>query len=160
MPGSQSSCRPHHPYSVGSYLHSARSRELAGLLQHIEWLASLNAKIRHHLPPELASQCEVIEYNDKELILLANSPVWVARLRYAAADLKGRLAAAYGLRVPSVKVRVSPLSCSEPRRQRRAGPRLSAGNARLIRQTARAVKDKKLAAALCRLADHGRRAAD
>jgi len=141
-------------------LHSGQSRQLAGLLQHIEWLASLNAEIRHHLPPELASQCEVIEYNDNGLILLVNSPVWVARLRYAAADLQRRLAAAYGLHVPSVKVRVSPLSCSEPRQQRRAGPRLSAGNARIIRQTAQAVGDKKLAAALCRLADRSRRAAD
>lgn len=146
------------PISIGSYLHSRQSRQLTGLLQHAEWLTQMTRQIRKHLPPELASRCEVIEYKTNYLILLTDSPVWAARLRYASAQLQQRLAAAEALQVHRIKVRVSPTGRSEPPQKRQAAPRLSAENARLLRQTAQAVGDRKLAAALCRLAGRGRRA--
>jgi hypothetical protein len=146
------------PISIGSYLHSRQSRQLTGLLQHAEWLTHLSRQIRKHLPPELASRCEVIEYNANYLILLTDSPVWAARLRYASAELQQRLVAAEALQVRRIKVRVSPTGRSEPPLKHQAAPRLSAENARLLRQTAQAVGDRKLAAALCRLAGRGKRA--
>ena len=147
------------PISIGSYLHSRQSRQLTGLLQHLEWLTHLTRQIRKHLPPELAGRCEVIEYKADCLVLLTDSPVWAARLRYASADLQHRLATAEVLQVHRIKVRVSPTGRSEPPRKGPAGPQLSAENACLLRQTAQALADRKLAAALCRLAERGRLAA-
>jgi hypothetical protein len=147
------------PISIGSYLRSRQSRQLTGLLQHAEWLSHLTRQVRRHLPPEFADRFEVVESNANCLVLLTNSPVWAARLRYASTDLRQRLAAADALQVNRIKVRVSPARCLQSRRKRQARRRLSAENARLLRQTAQALTDRKLADALCRLAERGEPAA-
>ena len=147
------------PISIGSYLRTRQSRQLTGLLQHAEWLSYMTRQVRKHLPPEFADRYQVTDLNSNCLVLLTNSPVWAARLRYACTDLRQRLAAADVLQVNRIKVLVSPASCSEPRRKHQARRRLSAENACLLRQTAQALTDRKLAAALRRLADRGELAA-
>lgn len=140
------------PFSIGRYLRAGRSARIADLLQHAETLHALTVRVRNQLPPDLAEHCEVIGYGSKRLTLLTHSPVWAARLRFATADLGKRLALEGIPGIRRTEVRVIPAEMPrEPDRRRRAAY-LSAENARLVRQAASGVRDRKLAAALRRLA--------
>lgn len=144
------------PFSIGRYLRAGRSARIADLLQYAETLNALTLRVRNQLPPDLAEHCEVIGYRNKRLTLLTHSPAWAARLRFATADLGKRLAMEGIEGIRRTEVRVMPAATPrEPRRRRRA-VYLSNENARLVKQTASGIKDRKLAEALRHLAKRNR----
>lgn len=140
------------PFSVDRYLRAGQGTGIGKLLDRAALLRELTTRVRRHLPAELAQRCEVVGLRDKHLILLTHSPVWAARLRFAAADL-GKQLASEGIRgIRRTEVRVTPAATPGKPDRRRHAVRLSNENARLIRQTASGIRDRKLADALCRLA--------
>ena len=124
------------------------------MLQHAKRLDALTDQVRKHLPRDLAEKSQVIDYKNNVLVLLTESPVWAARLRFASTGLRKALSSAGSLPVARIRVRVAPEALHPVPPGRQTPPRISAANARLLKQTALGLEDKPPAMALTRLADH------
>jgi Dna[CI] antecedent, DciA len=60
------------------------------------------------LPPSEAVHITGIVHCDSEIVMLVDSSVWCARLRYRAGALRSRLAALVGQEIRELRVRVAP----------------------------------------------------
>lgn len=107
------------------------------------------------LPADLAGQCRVGGISAGSLRLLAATPAWAARLRFEAPRLLKILSKQGITSIQTVQVQISPPAVARAVPYRSV--RLSADNARLLEQTARAIRDPRLAEALARLARRGNR---
>ena len=140
------------PRSLRSLMES--SRHLRTLLERLREDDTLTARVRGLLPPDLAAHLAGAQERDGRLVLLARSPVWASRLRYAAAGLSRGMGRRSGLGA-EVRVRVLPLALPpQGRRPPRRMPPMSATTAGYVRAIAGAVADPQLGAALRRLAAH------
>lgn len=122
---------------------SAKARQLTDLTQ----------RIRACLPADLADHCRVIGLREGCLRLAAESPAWAARLRFQAPRLVQQLRQRGAATLHTVQVQIAPAAA--PRTPPSRKPRMTAENARLLEQTARAIEDPGLARALTRLARRG-----
>jgi hypothetical protein len=95
----------------------ARPKSLSGIMKEGGWLQSLS-QVRDHqqewvlwwqgvLPEELRKTLVNVVQKRNELTLLAVSPVWSARLRFAIEEAMPRLRA-HAPDIVSVRVRVAP----------------------------------------------------
>lgn len=84
-------------------------------------------------------------------MLLADSPVWATRIRYAVPALLERLEGEGDIPVREIQVRVGRARIAREPASRRARP-LGEETARNLRETAEAVGDEALRSALLRLA--------
>jgi len=116
-------------------------------------LVAFERQVLAYLPQDLAANCHVAGVRDGCLRLIADSAAWAARLRFQEPLLLKALTQRGDHEVRRIQVRVSP------REQTRTLPKrnlkLSAENAQLLEQTARALEDPRLAQALLRLARRG-----
>lgn len=122
---------------------------LQGITDRARMLDRLTAEVRRLLP-EVGAHCQVANIRGDELILQVDSPAWATRLRYQGKALVGQLRRRGFPELKTVRVRVAPPARSSPPPYRRA--RLSPSSGELLRQTAAAVDDDALRAALERLA--------
>jgi len=125
-------------------------------------LEALLQRVRQLLPPTLAAHCLAVLPKEDRLVLFADSPAWSNRLRFFGSELAAALGGQGLFRhPPRIEVRVHlPLAVPGLRRDHPpASPirRLSSGTALLLNQTAEALDDPELAAALRRLSRHRRR---
>ena len=129
-------------------------RLLDGSLQEIaeraRLLDRLTAEVRRLLP-EAGAHCQVANLRGGELIVQVDSPAWATRLRYQGKALVGQLQRRGFPELKTVRVRVAPQGGPKPAPARRA--RLSSSSGELLRQTAAAVDNEALRAALERLAN-------
>ena len=93
-------------------------------------------------------------WRDGELVLGVDSPAWSSRLRFLIPSLLQKLRDRQDPQIRHIALRVVPRE-SPPHRVTRP-VRLSTANAQLLRQTARAMDDDRLRAALLRVASHSR----
>ena len=122
------------------------------LMEEARRLLQLERKVLAALDPELGRHCRVAAFRDGDLLLLAASPAWATRLRYAAPAIVEQLRGAGGFPgVRKVRVRVHAGDRPKPPDER-PGPRLSRANAELIEQTALSLARGTLRDALLRLA--------
>ncbi len=86
----------------------AKSPRLNELLETADQLTQLTRRIGAKLPAELARCVRVASFRDGVLVIVAASPAWAARMRYASPELLAALnnePATAG--VNSIEVRVS-----------------------------------------------------
>jgi hypothetical protein len=141
----------HKPVSV-SRLFSGGA--LPELLEHGRVLARLNRVLSRALPAPLDAHCRVLNLRHHTLTLAVDDPLWASRLRYQTRTLLQQLAAVESVTVRTIQIRIQPQATPRQEKSRRNKP-LSASNARLVRQTARSLKDERLRAALLRVASRG-----
>jgi hypothetical protein len=140
------------PRSVGRWLNG--SPELTGLAAAAARLRALEAALAGHLDPSLRAHCRVARAEGDTLVLLADSPVWASRLRFAGPAILEALLPHLDSPPPTrVRVKVRPTASQEEPALPR--PALSAVSARLIRQVADDLADPALGAALRRLSRRG-----
>lgn len=79
------------------------------------WLDALDQRLRPLLPPGVAAHARLANVDGTRLVLLVDSPVWHARLRYAANEVLDA-ARSIGLEVRElvVKVTTNPLRPEVP----------------------------------------------
>lgn len=83
------------------------NKQLAELCHRSVKLEELSNKIKHLLPPELASECHVGSFNKGCLVLTTPDAAWASQLRYALPDLRDRLRKEAGMyQLTSIKVNV------------------------------------------------------
>lgn len=115
-------------------------------------LEKLNAVILPLLPEVSRPHIKIGSYNkdNQELILIAKSPVWAARLRTQYKTIICSLKKELSFPVNSIKIKFQqPIkSKSKPKKQ---APVISANAASLIRQTANSLEDEGLKNSLLQL---------
>jgi len=53
-------------------------------LRRALWLEALGQQLHRHLPPMLASHCQLANVDGSRLVFLVDSPLWHAKLRFAS----------------------------------------------------------------------------
>ncbi len=126
-------------------------RHCAGLLQLARAHSRTTEQVRALLPTELAPHLVAASVEGRRLVLLAASPAWASRLRYARSAVTAGMA-----EVDEIKVRVTPpsLSAAAAAPARRAIA-ISESSARLICEIAQSIADPDLRLAVLKLSTHG-----
>lgn len=139
--------------SVAKILDQVGKSDPQSLTQRVRKLVLFERQVLACLPQELALHCQVAGVRDGYLRLVTDSASWAARLRFQEPLLIKTLARLGHPETRRIHVKISP------KEQARSLPthcfQLTADNARLLEQTARAIADPKLAEALLRLAKRG-----
>jgi hypothetical protein len=141
-------------HSLTELLHTASAlQRLHGQRKEQE---ALLGRVRPLLPPALAAHCVAALVKGERLVLFADSPVWSSRLRFCGGEVAAALLSQGLFRSPpkvEIRIHLAPSQpVADPAGRRPA--RLSARTARLLDETAAAVADPDLAAALRRLGRH------
>ena len=122
------------------------------LMETAHRLLQLERRVAGALEPELRRHCRVAGLRGDELMLLASSPAWATRLRYAAPALIERLRDSGVVpRIRNIQVRVQMESGPQPG-PRHPPARLSRASGELIEATALGLGPGTLREALLRLA--------
>jgi hypothetical protein len=129
----------------------SRSGRLSPLLERVRLLQRAEHLLRETLGVDLGAHCRAGGLTGGRLVLLADSPVWATRIRYAVPALLERLEGEGDIPVREIQVRVGRASIAREPASRRARP-LGEETARNLRETAEAVGDEALRSALLRLA--------
>lgn len=91
-------------------------------LRRALWLDALDRQLRPQLPPPLRSRCRLANVDGEQLVFLAESPVWHAKLRLAEAQLLDA-ARSIGLKATRVTIKTaSPTPTRSPALDNRNGP--------------------------------------
>ena len=112
--------------------------------------------LREHLDPPLADHASVASIREPHLMVVVDSPVWAARLRYQSAGILDHFAASLGSpRLTRLKILVQPPlqdpggnSRPRPRRARRP-------SSKLLREVADALEPGPLREHMTRLVEAG-----
>jgi hypothetical protein len=135
-----------------------RNQSASGLLEGVERDVRLLKAMRRALGEDLGPHCLYATREGERVCLLADGPVWAARLRFAAPELLAALCA-QGTVAAEVRVRVTPVSRQGPETAAKvAAARLSSATIAHLRAAAAGMDDPDLAAALLRLAGAGGKA--
>lgn len=129
----------------------------AHILQRVGLLRALDEALRDCLPAECSAHCRATGLADGTLYLVADSPVWRARLHFYSNRIIRHFNRLGKFSLARVKIRVAH-GLEPPRVEREPGPArtLPAASARALRSLADEAGDPELARALRRLARHGR----
>lgn len=85
-------------------LETLRSGTNQRLLQHAQWLASVDQQLRPHLPFPLQTHARLTNIRDGALIFLVDAAIWHQKLRLIAPDLLVA-ATTLGLKVSRVQIK-------------------------------------------------------
>ncbi len=122
------------------------------ILNRTRQLAQLTRLLHACLPLNCQPHLSVAGVHDGELVLVADSPVWVNRLRMYTQSMLDMLAEHSNFEINRIRIRRAPAELRKSPPPRRKLRHLSRDSARLIRQTAGSVEDEHLQQALLRLA--------
>lgn len=129
---------------------------LRALFAQVQYLSSLQQHLDRLLEPAARDQCRVGNFRDGCLFLIIRDAAWATRLRYRQHKL---LQSLQGLRefsdLQRIVFKVSPDKETSPHEQQ-TPPTLSSQAAVDLLETAAAIQDPQLRAALERLARHAK----
>ncbi len=138
------------PRPITDYLVGKTS--LNTLLSQDKANKALLQRIREKLPSPLAEHCLATLLRDSQLIIYVESSAWSSKLRFLSRNLCRELQAS-GLQVSKITARVF-LKNRPARKNKEIVRKISPDNASLLEQTADAISDPDLSAALKRLGRH------
>ncbi len=141
--------------SLSAILDAELARSLA-LPVSFAQLRRLESRWQTTAPPPFAQHCRPVCVLDGRLLLQVDSPAWAGRIRHQKQAILQHLRRQHAdwAALQDIQVRVVP--ADQPPAQPHPRPALSAATARLLEQTADAVTDPDLRAALRRLTRHAR----
>ena len=116
-------------------------------------LEKLNQAVKLSLPVDCHDHITVADIRLNELVILTDSPVWQTRIRLYSQTILEALHQHSGVKLNRLKLKLAPTkrTIPEPSPVYR---KLSHHNAQLIEQTANAISDPKLKAALLHLSQN------
>ncbi len=110
----------------------------------------LQEKLQAHLPGTLREHIVAVSYHNSTLHLYTDNAAWATRLRFQRAEILSLARDECLLTdLQGIRIRIAPTQ--DPPSTARRSCRLSANSARLLEDTARAIADPALRAALLRL---------
>lgn len=127
--------------------------DLDRLYQHIKFLQYLNKCLNNILEEPLNQHCQIANYDQCTLTILADSPAWSTRLRYNTSVILSRMRSDFGLdSLKTIRIKSRPAEIPVHTTHRRL--RLSPNAAIFINQIAETITDEKLRLSLLKLAKH------
>lgn len=128
-----------------------KSAHLQKLIQTSHNQQQIFLKIKELLEPKLAVHCISTHYSGQSLKIFTDSPVWASRFRFQSKSLIKQL---YDNHIPvnQLDVKVTPES-RPPEPRKHPARRISGLAAKSLFDTADSIADKKLKAALRKLAN-------
>jgi len=87
------------------------------LLRRALWLDALGQQLHCHLPPIMASHCQLANVDGHRLVFLVDSPLWHAKLRLASQQIIGA-AQKIGLQVSQVIIKTAKPAPPSPSNSR------------------------------------------
>ena len=115
-------------------------------------LAEATRILREHLTPPLADHASVAAIRGPTLVVVVDSPVWAARLRYRSAEILDHFAAARGTpRLSRLRILVRP-SLDDPKSASTPPRRPVRPSSRLIRSVSETLEAGPLRERMARLA--------
>lgn len=117
-----------------------------------ELIRQLNTAILPALPPNCKSHIQAANFKDGELTLIADSPVWAARLKTQHKKIITQLQNDLGLPVKTLSIKFQQPVISRPTIAK-TKPHLSKHSSELIKNIASSVEDEELKQSLLRLSD-------
>lgn len=135
------------------------SQTLGSLLAKLNQLKQWNACLQECLAEDkaLTQHCQIVNLAGTSLIVIADSPHWVTRLRFYIPELLPKLRAHPGLeKIQSIcgKTRPADYSLSPKQAAARHPQKLSLHTAEILRATAQKINDQKLRKILEKIAQH------
>lgn len=99
-----------------------RNQSLSALLDESNRLSVLTQTLRQHLDPTIAPHIQLSQADPSAIVLMTDSAVWAARLRFHRREIQSILYQHAGLASHRVDVRVSPpeLTLTADRQTRRS----------------------------------------
>jgi len=125
---------------------------LGSLSDKADYLCRLDRAVKALLSTDIAKHCQVANVRDNVLILHLNSAEWATQLHYQTTELLTQLhqqKCYAGLR--SIQYKIRPVIRENKKEQVPSATPLSPTTRDLLRDTAKTVKDKELAAVLEKL---------
>jgi len=113
----------------------------------------LNSAILPLLPANCRNHVTASNFSNNTLTLIADSPVWAARLRMQQKQIISTIKQQLNLPINSINFRFQQPETVKVR-EKKAAPSLSQQSSKIIEQTADSVDNEALKAALLRLAQH------
>lgn len=125
------------------------------LVKQLSAHEALVRQIRQLLPSPLDSQLMAVVLQQGNLTLFVSSPVWASRFRYLLPQLQKQLSS-HGIPLARLRTHILPNADTKAVKTRQPDrrPMLSQSAAKHIRETAKAITDPSLKAALERLGRH------
>ena len=127
--------------------------DLDRLYQHTRFLLHLNQCLSSILGEPLNQHCQIANYDNCTLTILADTPAWSTRLRYNTSVILGRMRSDFGLdSLKTIRIKSRPAEIPVHTAHRKL--RLSPNAAKFINQIAGTITDEKLRLSLLKLAKH------
>jgi hypothetical protein len=124
------------------------------LQERSDQLARLNRRLYEILPPPLHEHVRLVAVSEERVVLRADSPAWLTRLRFQLPQVRRLLREILGLQARRVEIGVMRRLYT-PQRVERHALAISPQGRRTLEQAADASDDEALASALRRLASRG-----
>lgn len=139
--------------TVSHYLQT-NSTTLGSLLTRLNQLNHWNNYLRECLGEnELIHHCQIVNLSGSSLIVFADNPHWVTRLRFHIPDLLKKLRNHDGLeKIQAICCKVHPNYTPTKTKKRPSQQKLSNHTAMIIRDIAKKTSDEKLRLILDRIA--------
>lgn len=129
------------------------SNSLQPLMERAHYLQALTRQLREAVDPVLAEHISLANLKSDTAIIIADSPVWLANIRYLAPDFLRLLQQQPGLeKLRKIQFKVQPANPAAQAQTEIRRASLSTDSAELLESTANDIQDKELAQALQRLA--------
>jgi hypothetical protein len=136
-----------------NHLFAKQSSQLSALIEHAKQLNRLTKILRGLTPEPLSRHIAVGNISATKLTLIADSPVWLTKLRYHAPEILKPFSIQTGLpQFRDVRYKVSPTFLQKPSTIVNKNNKLSSQAIAQIESVANALEDPKLKHALLRLA--------
>lgn len=114
----------------------------------------LDFRIKHLLDEPVSSHIQVAVVRDANLVLVADSPAWAAKLRYEVPQLRRRLSENTAFpKIETIRIKVAKSNAPPQPGMRRAQRSLSRATAEGVKRQAESLEDPVLREAVLRLAE-------
>ena len=130
-----------------------KGSDLDKLYQHTKFLLRLNKCLHNILDEPLNQHCQIANFDKSILTILADSPVWSARLRFNTSNILNRIRTDFGLdTLKTIRIKIRPIDTPVNTKQKKLI--LSPVASEFINQAANTITDEKLRSSLLKLAKH------
>lgn len=140
--------------TIHQFLHED-NKTLGALFKRLQQLKIWNAALRESLGPDalVANHCQIVNLKDNQLIVIADSPLWLTRIRFFIPQLLPKLRTYPDLQsIKAMCCKVHPSYQPHSERKKRAPQKISAEAKSKMDEIANKLSDPKLNAALKKLA--------
>ncbi|NKC16131.1 MAG: DUF721 domain-containing protein [Gammaproteobacteria bacterium] len=131
--------------------HLTNAQHLQRLRERTDFLRNITAQVNETLGPPLAGRFAVARCEPTQVVIVAHSPAWATRLRFASPDIAAFFADHFNRsRAPRVDIRMAKQEVTDAHAQE---PSVSQSLAYELEQRARQINDPRLARTLRSIAE-------